>query len=355
MRASTLFGMTIAILIGLAVVFGVKSAGLFNRTPPKIENKPAPKVLAAARNLFADMTCTSGEVTVRYVAEEEMDLYLKNKHKYMPAVPEAASFRILSRNVTAGEALLKEHFQDLGMPGSYKELLGNGMVAVNLQLPKERCVGGVLRKEDRVNVFLTTTICADGDCSAPFTATAPIAFNLRIIGKRDSIWSIMAPIDQSKPHSFTLEANPYRAALIEFAKNKGMLSLVPIGPNLHGKPGVGIFVSDSKDEETKILSVTQSLMPITDQDLEEIFKLGPINRRQPLQRTPPVVIDGWSGIKQVGRAFFPNPMGQTNEPGVYTDAGTSPSVQRPEGRSPLGYRFIAPTGGCGLPTSSKKG
>src|SRR5262245_46736926 len=116
MRASTLFGLTIAILIGLAVVFGVKSAGLFDKTPPKVVDPERPKSLVAVTNLYEGHATMASDVMVRQVEPGEMDLYHKNKHKYMPAYPMAANFRVLARNVTAGEPLLREHFQDHVIP-----------------------------------------------------------------------------------------------------------------------------------------------------------------------------------------------------------------------------------------------
>jgi len=40
---------------------------------------------------------------VRYVEDSEMDMYLRNKHKYMPPIPQAAVLRVLARDVAANE------------------------------------------------------------------------------------------------------------------------------------------------------------------------------------------------------------------------------------------------------------
>src|SRR6185369_6285280 len=157
------------------------------------------------------------------------DQYLKQKHKYLPALPEAAFWRILARNVHADEPLLKESFQDLIMPGSFGEQLQPNMKAVNLQMPRDRAGGGIIRKNDIVDVWLTTQITDPNRILPPHTASALIAPNLKVIFKRDSIWTMLIRDDENKPVPFTLEANPYRAALIEFAKNKGYMTLVPTG------------------------------------------------------------------------------------------------------------------------------
>ena len=121
MRASTLFGMTIAILIGMAVVFGVKSAGLFDRKLPEKVNNDLPKILVSFDNLFEGLVTTTNSVMIRTVDPSELDHYIKNRHKYMPAMIQAANNRILARNVVANEPLLKEHFQDHVMPASVGE------------------------------------------------------------------------------------------------------------------------------------------------------------------------------------------------------------------------------------------
>src|SRR4029077_19835034 len=99
------------------------------------------------------------------------------------------------------------------MPESWDIILGPGMKAVNVKLPRDRAGGGLIRKDDRVDVYLTSTI-TNGMTAE--TMTAPLAMGLRVVIKRDSIWTGMRGDDESKPIPFTLEANAYRAALIEY-------------------------------------------------------------------------------------------------------------------------------------------
>lgn len=327
MRASTLFGLTIAILIGMAVVFGVKSSGLFSRPVVVATNPDRPKVLVFRSGSFEGLASMSTDVIVRPVDDTEMDQYMKNKHKYMPPIPEAVNFRILARNVYSNEPLLKEHFKDLGLPESFGGLLGPGMRAVNLKLPREDAGGGPLRKGDLVDVLLTTSICTDPSCQYPRTASAPIAFGLKIIIKNDSIFGRMKELDD-KPMSFTLEANPYRAALIEFAKTKGRITLVPTGPHAN-KGKLDMTTGVNKDEETRILRYQQN-NSITDRDLEEIFKLAAI----PLP-PPPIYVEHIGGIQQRGTSVFPR--------GSYGNG--RPSFQAGDGTPSLGYSFQSPDAG----------
>lgn len=306
MRASTLFGMTIAILIGMAVVFGVKSAGLFDKKLPEKINTERPRILVAKMNLFQDMTVTRAEeVMVRPVNDNEMDQYLKQKHKYMPAIPEAAFWRILARNVHADEPLLKESFQDLILPGSFGEQLQPNMKAVNLQMPRDRAGGGIIRKNDIVDVWLTTTIRDPRGILDPMTASALIAPNLKVIFKRDSIWTMLIRDDENKPVPFTLEANPYRAALIEFCKNRGFMTLVPTGATSAKGDKKGVpTISEDKEEEKRIFNVLGG-HAITDRDLEQIFKITAPTLVRQQQQTIPIMTERWSGIMpRGGHTFF---------------------------------------------------
>jgi Flp pilus assembly protein CpaB len=339
MRASTLFGLTIAILIGMAVVFGVKSAGLFDKKVPEKVVQDRPKVLVPRYNLFEGLTVSRvDEVMVRNVEDHEMDQFIRNRHKYMTPMPEAAIFRVLARNVGSNEPLLKDYFQDIALPDSLSVLLGPGMKAVNLEMRRDRAGGGVLRKNDMVDVFLNTTITDHYGNST--TASALIAPDLRVVVKRNSIWNMLARDDENKPIPFTLEANAYRAALIEFAKGKGELILVPTGPN-SSKKKVGVMALGDldKEEEQRILAVNQG-KSITDRDLEEIFKLTPPPPVAASKAGPPTMIERWSGVVPRGGHFWPSheysgagpmqqPMGPVN-PNSWVHS---------DGKGSSGYRF----------------
>src|SRR5579864_4648943 len=115
MRASTLFALTVAVLIGLGVALAAKIGGYFGPPPPV---EPPPKkqdimILAAAHNLFAgDLIDVSG-VHVRALKPDELAHYQKNREQYLPPLPSAAALRITRRNVYADEPILKECLQEM--------------------------------------------------------------------------------------------------------------------------------------------------------------------------------------------------------------------------------------------------
>ena len=96
MRASTVFALALALLIGLAAAAGAKYAGLFDKKTPAPEQPPPPyKVLVAKTNLFEDMTVTADQVMVRDLLASEQDAMQAQfgaewKEKLMPALVTAA-------------------------------------------------------------------------------------------------------------------------------------------------------------------------------------------------------------------------------------------------------------------------
>src|SRR5205085_75936 len=136
-RASTLFALTLSILVGLGVAIAAKMAGYFNPPPgPAAPVAEAPKkfkevtVLAAGRNLFA------------------------------------------------GDVMLTSNVDGAGVGSS--------------------------------------------------TRTACIVPRVRVIAKRNTLWPVFAPLADDKPVAYTLEVNPYRAALMEYARGKGQIILSPL-------------------------------------------------------------------------------------------------------------------------------
>src|SRR5262249_61912271 len=106
--------------------------------------------------------------------------------------------------------------QEMTKPEPLSQRLLPSMRAVNLSLTKEHSGGGLIQVGEWVDVVLTSSVESDGAAS---TRTATIAHNVRVIAKRNVLWPVFAPLTDDKPVHFTVEANPYRAALIEFAKN----------------------------------------------------------------------------------------------------------------------------------------
>src|SRR5437763_347481 len=75
---------------------------------------------------------------------------------------------------------------------------------------------------------------------APSLRTACLARGCKVVMKRNNPWPVLAPAKEEGPMHFALQANPYRAALIEHARQVGALSLQPV-PGPSRKAGSGSF------------------------------------------------------------------------------------------------------------------
>jgi Flp pilus assembly protein CpaB len=288
MKASTLLGLALSVIVGLIVVAGIRFSGVLNRTPA-VQAKVEPvMVLAAARNLFQGTAATTNDVGLRAANSAELDFVRRNPEKVLPANPEAAHLRILKCNISANELLLKEHFEDMTLPTAIGARIAPGMRAVDVELPKERAGAGLLRLGEHVDVYLTSTICTDASGSQPRSAIAAIANGLKIVVKRDVLYTLMIPVPEDKPVSYILEANPYRAALIEFSKSKGLLTLVASSAQAK-EPENTIGLQKEQELVDRFIKREAS---VSENDLAKIFRLPPLPA--PLQ---PMRVETYDGSR----------------------------------------------------------
>jgi Flp pilus assembly protein CpaB len=271
MRASTLLGLALALFVGLIVVAGIRYSGIFSPKATVTETKKAESpvmVLAATRNLFEGTSPTSQDVGLRRATDAEIKLI--NEGVLLPAHPEAAQLLVLKRNVAANDALKKDYFEEMSLPEGVGKRIGPGMRAVDVELPKDRAAAGLLRRGEHVDVYLTSKVCTDEAGSNPRTAIAPIAKNLKIVVKRDVLYTLMIPVPEDKPVSYILEANPYRAALIEFSKSKGNITLVATSSQ-----GKMADIGTEREEEL-VNRFIKGEASVSERDLEKIFRLDPL-------------------------------------------------------------------------------
>lgn len=357
MKASTLFALAVAGVLAIGTAIVAKQLGFFS-TQPRVQTNNEPiKVLVASSNLFEGNVLNTKMVKVRNLRPDELAHYQSNKEKYLPAIVEAASLRVPNRNIAADSPILVTDLQDLAFAEGLTSRLGKDMRAVNVDVPRLRAAGGMIKTGDRVDILLTTSICADDSCKKPITQTAYIAHGLRIIAKRNIVWNVLAPIPDDKLLSFTLEANPYRAALIELAMTKGALTLMPTPSSAStGSGKIAFAVLDSteyRDEDQRVSGMMKGEYVVGDADLERIFKLRPIVRAEATAPPPPIKIQHISGTRAVGESLFDRSngalVGQTNYGDSRTKSSTAvvtvasePTVET--GRPSLGYRFMPPPG-----------
>lgn len=338
MRASTFFALFIAVLLGFAFLGAVRYFGwLETRTTTKVEvpvKVEYPKILVAKTNLFEGITLTTANVQVREIRPEEkqlLDDYKKNRAKYPDPTAEAANFRVMRRNVEAGQVLLKDDFEPMVIPPGLPARITDKMVAVNVLIPKEQAASGLIRVDDYVDVLLTSNITADKGNPIAGPRTACIARDLCVIIKRGALGTYLAPVPDKL--QFTLEADPYRATLITYAVDKGFLTLVPSAkkprdPNAKREAPATFNIQGSKEyknEDERVAAILRSDRSISDGDLERIFGLPPL----PVSET--MKIETYTGNK-------------SQNPVQYV------KILNPEDRAPVnpdqpnyGYHFSIPT------------
>src|SRR5262245_25655262 len=119
MRASTLFALTLAVLVGLGTAAAIKVSGVFNRPPePQPAKRPEVPVLVAARNIFAGDLIDVTWVGTRALRPEELEHYEKNKDQYLPSLPAATYLRVAARNIEADRPIRRDMLQDMSKPES---------------------------------------------------------------------------------------------------------------------------------------------------------------------------------------------------------------------------------------------
>lgn len=330
MRASTVFALALALLVGLAAAATAKYAGLFaSKTPaPVVVEKPAPvKVLVAKTNIFEDVTVTAAQVGLRdLTADEERTLSERLggshwKEKLMPPLVSAAHLRVAKTNIPADQILLRDHFTDQMLPEELSKRLEPNTRAVNVSLPKDKVAGGVLRPGEHVDVILTTKVTVG---EREDLRTACIARGCKIVMKRNNMWAVMASDPDDKPLHFTLQANPYRAALIEYGQTHGQLSLQPAPAPT--KAANGSFNDPTSpeyaNEDQRVEKMTQGVLPVGDADLARIFAIVPPRPARPA--VPPTTIYHLSGVHDAGRTTIPAPIGAA-EPGGVINTSSAPT------------------------------
>jgi Flp pilus assembly protein CpaB len=292
----------------------------------------APKRSPALRRprLFEGITTTPRDVLVRAAKPEEIDFVNKNRDKLMPTLVTAVNLRTLQRNVMADELLLKEHFLEPGLPESISMRLEPDTRAVNVSVSKEKSLGGTVRSGEYVDVFLTSTVSDTLNPSGSLK-TACIARQCKVVLKRDSFYTQLAATPEGVPVHYTLQANPYRAAFIEFAQSSGQLSLRPVPmakmANKPMSPFTDLDSKEFKDDETRVSKLLKGELSIGNADLIRVFDLPPL---KPLAKPTMVQV-----IRGTTTETVSLPSKDTNdEPLVYAFANPEPPSDKKPAAKP---------------------
>jgi len=322
MRGSLLAVVAIAVIAGLGVVFAVRTLGLL--TPPSAvvevpytppPTPPPPSVLVPSRQLFQGDTITQpGETRVRFLRADEVNDYNAHKDDYLPPEPAVAYLRYMARDAAADRPLRRADLEEAKKPEALRTRLSPGTRAVSVAVPKERSVGGLIQVGDWVDVYLNTEVGrSDGVAGVPHTAL--LVPHAQVVAKRDTLYSLYAVLPDPVP--FTLATNPYRAALIEYGRTVGTLSLVPVSADDKKRldklrddgvndPANAVAITfappDSPEyaaEQGRIEAYAAGSTAIGTDDLARVLRLVPIAPAASGR------IEFYSGVNRTGVATFP--------------------------------------------------
>jgi Flp pilus assembly protein CpaB len=331
-----MFAMTLALLAGLGSVVAARYAGWLGKVEPPREKEKEVQVLVAARNIFPGDLIDASYVRTRPLKPEEKSDYQQKQDDFLPAQPQAASLRVANKAIEADAPIRRRDLNDLKKPEPLNQRL----------LPNMRAV--------------TSISTGSGET----TRTAPLALNLRVIAKRNALWTVFAGLPENKAVNFTLEANSYRSALIEFGKTKGTLTLAPVSSAeqkaleerrerlLAGKDPKMLPVSFARAadkevsaEEERVEQFVKGEYSVGTQDLIRIFDL----QTSPPPQSP-VVIEYFSGLQRTAIVRF---SGEGEYQGVEDPRRMRPTAaQKAKPQAPT-ISFNAP--GCGSKPGRKPG
>jgi Flp pilus assembly protein CpaB len=327
MRASTMFALIVAVLLGLGAAVAAKASGVFNRQEAKKEAPPI-LVLTAANNIFEGSMIQQADVRTRPATLQEIEQLKRGE--LLPPMIQAAVKRFAKLSIPADAPIRKDFLEDLAAPTDLRARVAPGMRAVNLAIPKHHAAGGLINVGDWVDIQLmaaieTPAVPLPGGAAAAGGTTAQAAIitrAARVVAKRNSLWPVNTPLGPDCPVNFTLETNPYRAALIEFAKDKGTIVLLPVGDsdkrslearrndlmqssNPASIQSVSYNIADSneyREEDKRVGNFLNGNYVINEGDLVRIFQLKyvPPTPPSPERRMEKVVGISTAGFVKTG-------------------------------------------------------
>lgn len=327
MRGSLLAVVAVAVVLGLAVVAVVRYAGWLNppvvsSPPPQrvvetvVPAPPPPQVVTYGLQLSAGDTVDGRFLILRSLRPDEMKEYEAGKADYLPPSVPTAAFRFAARDVIADTPLKKADLEAVKKPEPLNARLAPGTRAIDLAVPKELAAGGQIALGDWVDVLVLTDVSRT-DSPGRVPQSGVLVQSAPVIAKRSSLYPLFAP-PQEGPIGHMLAVNPYRAALLDYARSVGTISLVPVSAaqkerldglktramdaptkTLLAIPFAEPGSPEYRDEQDRIDRYNRGELSVGRADLARVLQLAP-----PAPRTPAVQIDIFRGTSRAGTATF---------------------------------------------------
>jgi Flp pilus assembly protein CpaB len=321
--ASTVFAITLAILAGLVFAWVAKVV-LLGPKPPAAPPPMAQLTVLAANIMEKQRVDGNYLKTISLPQAQYDDIMTKARQQGLKVlVGNQPVGRIAKEPLNAEEPIYDHQLEPFRLE-ALSSRVGAGKRAVTLELPLNRCQGGLIRPNDYVDLLCTLNIDNPAVGGAT-TATATIAKGVKVIARNNT--TATADVALGVPAAtrpYTLEATPYRAAIIDLAeKMGGTFTMVIANPPATSASQVAASAKDEEpDPDTDVVSGG---------DLARIFGIPE------LPPPPPVwTVEHMSGIHRAGYQAFPYG-NQKPQRGETTSSAAPPQpATLSRGRAPAG-------------------
>jgi Flp pilus assembly protein CpaB len=349
-HASTVFAVVIATVAALICTLVVKTV-FFDKPSKGPEAGPALRALTvAAVNMTDKVFINEGMFKTIKVSEEEYRKKVNGSQTGNRVMLEGNQpyGRTTIKAIKAEEPIFEDQLEPLTYPEPVSNRLAPGKRAVVIAVPSNATM---IQVGDHVDVLCTLThdspLVQQGA-----TTTAVMAKNLKCIARFNSTRTAVQPDPRSPTRTYTLEATPYRAALIELAKSVGGQFNLTVSPRQPSEEGAGAgsvgAVADVGAEDPQTDRVTM-------EDLAKVFGI------KPPEPPPPVwQVERYSGVNRGAPLLFPGysnavpekpaekqPAGARGEPGVRPPATRLDSSNAAPAQSPPRNPVIPASSGSG--------
>lgn len=214
MRPQTLAVVLLALVSGLAAVWGVRSS--LKKPAPAVEEK-VPAVVALA-DLPRGESIDAARVEVREVPKSQAP-------EGRLASLEDATSRTPSIPMLKGEFVVEPKLLPKGSRPGMASLIRPGMRAFTIQTPSfSSSLAGLIQPGNRVDVLLTIT--PPGSPGDDAATTSTLLQNIELLAVHTTVEAeAAAKADPNGARSVTLLVTPRQAAILDLAQNKGTLHL----------------------------------------------------------------------------------------------------------------------------------
>ncbi len=219
LSAGGVFAITMAMVAGLIVACAVKIL-ILDKKPTAPEAPPATRQLTvAATNIYDKIEITANMIKTITVPQSEYDKYVeKGKKRGGLLTGKQPVLRLTREPIRADEPIFEDQLQPFSFPETLTQRVRPGMQAAVISVPAHSTMAQIGEKVD-----LLATLSNTGDVfgrRAGANATAMLADRAEVVARFGTLRTGVPP-PPGADRTYTLEVEPWQAAIIELAKRAG--------------------------------------------------------------------------------------------------------------------------------------